>query len=107
MTREDTLDGAGVLINRETARKKGIKNGDRVCLESKFGKTSAKAVTSETVGPDVLAVCDHFGSANPIFRRLGWPNPSETEGQDIRLADETGAQSTHTIVKIYKVRDGK
>lgn len=42
---KDTLDVPGVVINPETARKKGIKNGDRVCLESRFGKTTASSLS--------------------------------------------------------------
>lgn len=100
---EDTLDGPGVLINPVTARKKGIKHGDRVCLESKFGKTTANAIISETVAPDVLTTCQHFGSKDQMLKKLGWPNSSETERMDIRLIDASGSSSMHPIVKVYKV----
>ena len=91
------------MINPKTAKKKGIRAGDRVCLESRFGKTEADAILSETVRPEVLEVCEHFGTKNPMTNRLGWPNMSETETMDVRLIDETGASSDHAIVKIYKV----
>ncbi|MDY6972946.1 MAG: molybdopterin-dependent oxidoreductase [Thermodesulfobacteriota bacterium] len=100
---KDTLDVPGVLINCDTARKKGIKDGDRVSLESCFGKTRALAIVSDTVRPDTLSVCEHFGTKNPMLKLLGWPNMSETERLDVRLFDETGGSSDHSIVKIHKV----
>ncbi len=103
-TGKDTLDVPGTLINPETAGKKGIKNGDRICLESRFGKTYSDAIVSETVRPDTLVVAEHFGTdRTPVTKDLGWPNMNETEGLDVRLMDECGALSEHTIVKIYKV----
>lgn len=101
---EDTLDVPGVVINPETAKKKRINNGDRVCLESRFGKTYADAILSETVRPDTLVVCEHFGThRTPVTKELGWPNMNELLRLDVKLFDETGGSSDHAIVKIYKV----
>ncbi len=101
---KDTLDVPGVVINSQTAQTKGIANGDRVCLESRFGKTYANAIVSETVRPDTLVVCEHFDShRSPVIKDLGWPNMNEVEKLDIKLSDETGGSSDHAIVKIYKV----
>ncbi len=101
---KDTLDVPGVVINPETARTKGIKKGDRVCLESRFGKTYANAIVAETVRPDTLVVCEHFGTnQTPVVKELGWPNMNEVERLDVKLFDETGGSSDHALVKIYKV----
>jgi phenylacetyl-CoA:acceptor oxidoreductase len=100
---KDFLDAPAVLINSKTAKKKGIKSGDRVCLESVFGKTYADAVVSETVRPDVVSVYGAGNYITPISKELGWANTSELQRIDVRLIDEVGGSSDHTIVKIYKV----
>ncbi len=104
---KDYLDGPSVLINPQTAQEKGIKNGDRVCLESVFGKTYADAALSETVRPDVLSVYGFGTYVSPVSKELGWANPSELQVIDVRLIDEGGASSDQTLVKIYKVRGKK
>ena len=101
---EDGYDTTGILINPVTAKKKGIKTGDRVCLESKYGKSTAKAVVSETVAPDVVTACAHFGRKNKMMRKLAWASLSETERIDFRVTDENGSSSMHTICKLYKVQ---
>jgi anaerobic selenocysteine-containing dehydrogenase len=97
------IDVPAALIHPQTARKNGIKTGDRVCLESVFGKAYARAVESETVRPDVISVGGFGTYKSPVSRDYNWPNPSELQGIDTRLMDETGSSSDQTIVKIYKV----
>jgi phenylacetyl-CoA:acceptor oxidoreductase len=103
----DYLDVPVVLINSQTARKKGIENGDRVCLESVFGKTYADARLSETVRPEVLSVGGFGTYISPVSKDYKWPSPSEIQGIDVRFMDESGGSSDQVIVKIYKVRDNK
>ncbi|MFC1980546.1 molybdopterin dinucleotide binding domain-containing protein, partial [Chloroflexota bacterium] len=104
---KDFFDAPNVLINPQTAKKKGIKNGDRVCLESVFGKTYADALISETVRTDVLSVYGVGNYVSPVSKELGWANTSELQGIDVRLIDESGGSSEHTIVKVYKVKGMK
>ncbi len=103
----DYLDVPAVLINPQTARQKGIKTGDRVCIESVFGKDYATAVESETVRPEVLSTGGFGTYRSPVSREYKWANPSELQGIDTRFMDETGSSSDQTIVKIYKVRGKK
>jgi len=103
----DYLDVPVVLINPQTAKKKGIDSGDRVCLESVFGKTYANALLSETVRPEVLSVGGFGTYISPVSREYKWANPSEIQGIDVRFMDEMGGSSDQVIVKIYKVRGGK
>jgi phenylacetyl-CoA:acceptor oxidoreductase len=100
---KDVLDFPGVLINPQTARRKGIRDGDRVCLESAFGKTYGEAFLSETVRPEVLAMLGFGHYMTPVAKELGLPNQSELDRIDIRLIGPDGSSSDHTIVKIYKV----
>jgi phenylacetyl-CoA:acceptor oxidoreductase len=103
----DFLDVPVVLINPQTAKSKGIDNGDRVCLESVFGKTYANALLSETVRPEVLSVGGFGTYISPVSKEYKWANPSEIQGIDVRLMDEVGGSSDQVIVKIYKVRGVK
>jgi anaerobic selenocysteine-containing dehydrogenase len=100
---KDFLDAPFVLVNPRTAKKKRVKGGDRICLESVFGKTFGDVILSETVRPDVLSVYGAGNYLTPVSKELGWANTSELQGIDVRLIDEGGGSSEHTIVKIYKV----
>ncbi len=54
--------GRDVLINTETARKKGIKDDDEVCVESVYGeKAKGRAKLSECVHPAVAGTMGIFG----------------------------------------------
>lgn len=99
---KDVLDFPGVLVNTETARGKGIRDGDRVCLETAFGKVYCDAVLSETVRPDVLVILGFGHYITPVSSELKLPNTSELQTFDIRLTSEDGSASEHTLVKLYK-----
>ena len=100
---KDVLDFPGVLINPQTARMKDIRDGDRVCLESAFGKTYGDAILSETVRPDVLVILGFGHYMTPVAKDLELPNPSELEKIDVRLISPDGSSSEHSVVKIYRV----
>jgi phenylacetyl-CoA:acceptor oxidoreductase len=100
---KDILDFPGVLINPQTARLKGIKDRDRVCLESAFGKTYGDATLSETVRPDVLVVLGYAHYIAPEAKDLGLASTSELQRIDVKLMCADGSSSDQTIVKIYKV----
>jgi len=51
----------GVLINTSLAKKKGIKDGDSIWLESSVKKVKAIAHVSQTVHPEVLGIAGHAG----------------------------------------------
>ena len=51
----------GVLINAELARRKGIKDGDPIWLESPVKKVKAVARVTQTVHPEVLGIAGHAG----------------------------------------------
>lgn len=99
---EDMLEGLKVLINPRTAKKRGVKDGDRVCLESAFGKQYGIARFSETVHPEVVSTLGWGHYMTPVSKDLGTPNPSELDTADLRLTCPDGSTSLHTLVKIYK-----
>lgn len=51
-----------VIINTETAKRKGIKDGDRVYVESAVAKVSGIAKVTECVHPEAVGISGHFGS---------------------------------------------
>jgi anaerobic selenocysteine-containing dehydrogenase len=51
-----------VIINTETAKRNGIKDKDRVYVESAVGKVSGIAKVTECVHPETVGISGHFGS---------------------------------------------
>lgn len=64
-----------INLNKSTAARKGIKDGDWICLESVKGrKVWGKANLSEAIHPEVLAVAGctgHWSKDQPIARAKG------------------------------------
>ncbi len=50
-----------VLMNKATAAKKGIKDGDEVNVESRVGKIKARAKLIEGIRPDTVGISYHYG----------------------------------------------
>lgn len=50
-----------IMINRKTARAKGLEDGDRVCVESRYGKLYGLLKLTETIHPEVLGTIGCFG----------------------------------------------
>ena len=51
-----------ILINRVTAEKKGIGEGDKIYVESEVDKVAGIAKVTECVHPEVIGISSHFGS---------------------------------------------
>jgi anaerobic selenocysteine-containing dehydrogenase len=52
----------GIQINKETAEKKGIKDGDLITVESEFGyKVKGRAVVTEGIHPECVGISGAFG----------------------------------------------
>ena len=105
-----------VMINSDTARMKGIRDGDEVWVESLRGKTRGRAVLTYGIRKDVIELGQGFGAwskGTPI--RSESPSPSIAE---IALAEagmpehfleynetSTTTPCAHTWVKVYKARE--
>jgi phenylacetyl-CoA:acceptor oxidoreductase len=82
----------GVLLNRATAERAGIAEGDLVEIESPAGRTQGRAILREGVRPDVVVVLQQFGHwATPFARDLGMPNLNQVAAMDLALTDATGS----------------
>lgn len=63
-----------ILINSDTARKKGIKDGERIWVESVAGKVQGRAKVTECIHPEVVGISGGFGGwakGRPIARGKG------------------------------------
>ena len=93
-----------VLINTRTAKKKGIRDRDRVCVESAVGKVTGIAKVTEGIHPEVIGISSHFGSlakGKPIAYGKG-ANFNRLVPYD-RDPISTGINAC-VKVKVYKVR---
>jgi len=63
-----------ILVNAETAKRKRIKDGDLIWVESKAGKVKGKAKVSECIHPEVVGIAGTYGSwarGKAIARGMG------------------------------------
>ncbi len=63
-----------ILINTETAERKGIRDGDDIVVESEAGKVKGVAKVTECVHPEVVGIAGVFGSwaeGKPVAKGKG------------------------------------
>ena len=74
----DDTDDNFILINRATAGKSGISNGDQLVIETRVGKVQGPAKLTEGIRPDTVAVSYHYGQQStgfPDYAKKGiWVN---------------------------------
>lgn len=75
---EEKAEAGGVLYTK-TARAKGIKNGDRIRVQSPFGEVIGKASVIEEIHPQVI------GMSNGISRWANHPVEKKTNTHFNRL----------------------
>jgi anaerobic selenocysteine-containing dehydrogenase len=96
-----------VMINSETAKKKGLKDGDRVCLESRYGKTEGKIRVSELIHPEVVGIPGNYGGAhrpflNPVSSDGAWFNVLLSANEEHSLDPIAAGIENAPRVKITK-----
>ena len=94
-----------IMINPAAAKKRGIKNGDLMWVESPFGKTKAEASVTELTRPDTVCIAGLFGATSgklpgfsregPLFNNLCWADENWRDPQ-------VGNQENCMKVKVYK-----
>lgn len=98
-----------ILVNRKTAERKGLKDADKVVVESRYGKIEGRLRISELMHPDAVGVGGSYGlgtkQSNPL-NRLG-PNFNALLSIDAKTFDHvSGGQDTAPAVRLYK-KEGK
>ena len=96
-----------VLINSETAKKKGLADGDRVCLESRYGKTEGKIRVSELIHPEVVGIPGNYGGEhrpflNPVTSDAAWFNALLSSNEEHSLDPIAAGIENAPRVKITK-----
>jgi molybdopterin-containing oxidoreductase family molybdopterin binding subunit len=63
-----------ILINAETAARKGVRDGDEIWVESEAGKVKGVAKVTECIHPEVIGIAGVFGSwaeGKPVAKGKG------------------------------------
>jgi anaerobic selenocysteine-containing dehydrogenase len=96
-----------VLLNTKTAEEKGLKTGDRIVIESLYGKTTGRLKVTQLVQPQTLAVPGIHGLgtalSNPLIKRGTSVNRlTPYREEDMAVDPITGGLERSPAVKIYK-----
>ncbi len=107
---ENVLGHFGVSINRRTAERLGIKDGDWIWIESPVRRVRGRAVLREGIHPEVVLTVQQFGHwVTPVAREFHVPNLNQLAPLHLALTDATGSGADVVRVRIYKAeppRDG-
>jgi len=97
-----------IEINTETAKKRGIKDGDTIWVESIAGKVKGIAKVTECIHPEVVSVAGSLGGwakGRPIARGKGVHYNSLLPEAEDRVDHITGGIEGCVEVKVYKAED--
>lgn len=96
----------GVLINTKTAQAKGIKTGDRISIESPFGKVEGLARVIEEIHPRVIGISNAITrwTIHPVERKMN-VNFNHLLPASLEFTDQiSGHQETAVKVRISKIQ---
>ncbi len=97
-----------IEINTETAKKRGIEDGDQIWVESIAGKVKGRARVTECIHPEAVAIAGTFGSwakGKPIARGKGVHHNSLVPTSVDRIDVLSGAIDDCVEVKVYKAEE--
>jgi len=99
------LNQQGIVMNKETAKARGIKEGDEVWVESQVGKVKGTVKLIEGIRPDTILMAGQFGQwSTPVAKDTG--RVSEVLLTPIKASwtdHVTGCMQGNTVkAKIYK-----
>jgi anaerobic selenocysteine-containing dehydrogenase len=95
-------------INPKTAKERGIDDGDEVWVEShnavtgETRKVKVRAAYTETIRPDTVGLSHHFGNWTHPWAKGQGPSPNEILFAGEGYTANTGDQSFHVKVRVYK-----
>ncbi len=98
-----------IMLNTVTAKVKGLKTGDIVCVKSRYGEYQGRLKVTELVHPDCVNSCGSFGhwaKGLPISKNKGvMHNALLPEPTLDRIDALTGQIDMCVRVKIYKIEE--
>lgn len=96
-----------IWINSATAKKKGFKDKDRVCVKSQFGKVNGILKVTELIHPEVLGIPGCYGSAtymmSPDAKKGTHFNALLTGNEETNIDPISGSITISPKVKVYKL----
>jgi phenylacetyl-CoA:acceptor oxidoreductase len=94
----------GVIINAGTAKRYGLREGDRVEIRSHIGVTYGNAVLAQGVRPDTLVIVGQFDHwATPYAKDFAMPSLNTIAPMSLDLTDATGSGSDIVRVQLRKI----
>ncbi len=93
----------GVIINRATAKRLGIADGDPIVLESASGTTRGRATLREGIRPDTVLLIGQFDHwATPVAKDFGVASLNSLTDLAVSLTDATGSGADIMRVSVKK-----
>ena len=94
------------------AKKKGLRDGDEVCVESRFGKATGKLKVTQLIHPEVLGIAGCYGSGtymmSPEALKGAHYNSLLSGEEETSMDPISGSITISPRVKLYKLeRTGK
>ncbi|MFO1402897.1 MAG: molybdopterin dinucleotide binding domain-containing protein, partial [Steroidobacteraceae bacterium] len=94
----------GVIMNRGTAGRLGIADGELVEVRSTVGSTRGPAVLTQGIRPDTLVIVGQFDQwATPYAKDLHAPSLNTVAPMSLELTDATGSGADVVRVALSKV----
>lgn len=96
-----------IWINSKTAAAKGIKDGDIIVVESRYGKTQGPCIVTELIHPDVVGFPGMRGVGTSMMNPITGPKTGAHFNRLIPFEDNTfdpvnGSLDVGPLVKVYK-----
>jgi len=89
---ENVVGNDGIIINRATAKRLGIAQGDLLVIESAIGKTHGHAQLREGIRPDTVLIIGQFDQwATPYAKDLDRGSLNSLTPLALSLTDSTGS----------------
>jgi molybdopterin-containing oxidoreductase family molybdopterin binding subunit len=100
-----------VMINRATARRKGIEDGDRILIESAISKGEGVVKVTELIHPDCLGIpstLGHWARAYSISKYKGTGFNNFLPAPDVAYIDTLSGQTDScTRVRVTRIGSGR
>ncbi len=104
---ENVAGHEGIIINRHTAARMGIANGDPIVVESPSGVTRGRATLREGIRPDTILLLGQFDHwATPYAKDLGLGSLNSLTPLALSLTDATGSGADLIRVSVRRESPG-
>lgn len=104
----DSVAGHGkVVMNRGSAERLGVVDGDRLEVRSPLNHTEGQVMLCEGIRPDTLLIIGQFDHwITPYAKDLHAPSMNALMPMLLDLTDATGSSADLVKVKITRIGDG-